>query len=212
MLARMMRSRLWSTSLLVGLCSLTVSCAASNPPLAVTSPTLTPCPSPTATNDSTAPQTGYPGIPAITPHLNLEVNAAGTASGGTATLPTFTADDASAWVMAHGLRPFKATGTMTVRSVTFLCQEQASQLQNPVTTLDQPASTLLCFVVLDGTFTHPMAQQGSNPPLTYLYAVAVFNGVTGNLVGEILANSLPAALATPTTSTTPGTGTSTPTS
>jgi hypothetical protein len=54
MCARMLRSPLWSTSLLLGLCLLTAACAASTSALAVTSPTLTPSPSPTATIAPTA--------------------------------------------------------------------------------------------------------------------------------------------------------------
>jgi hypothetical protein len=57
MRARIMRSPLWSTSLLVGLCLLTVACRASTPALAATSPTLTPSPSPTATISPTATAT-----------------------------------------------------------------------------------------------------------------------------------------------------------
>jgi hypothetical protein len=43
-------------------------------------------------------------------------------------MPSMSADDAGARITSHGLSPFKATGTMTVRSVTFLSQEQASQM------------------------------------------------------------------------------------
>ena len=57
MRARMMRTPLWSTSLLVGLCLLTVACGASTPARGVTSPTLTPSPSPTATISPTATAT-----------------------------------------------------------------------------------------------------------------------------------------------------------
>jgi hypothetical protein len=54
---RMMRSRLWAASLLVGLGLLTVSCGASTPAHAVPSATLTPLPSPTATIAPTATTT-----------------------------------------------------------------------------------------------------------------------------------------------------------
>lgn len=57
MRARLMRSRLWSTGLLIGLCLLTVACGASTPALAVTSPTLPPAPLPTATIAPTATAT-----------------------------------------------------------------------------------------------------------------------------------------------------------
>jgi hypothetical protein len=170
---------------------------------------------PSAQHSST-PQTGVQGMPAITPHLNLAANAASTASGGSATLPTFTADDASAWVMAQLLPAYQATGTVTVRSVTFLPSEQVSQLPNLGGNLGLPAGTPLCVVVLDGTFpdiqpwTGPSSLRGSAPPVTYSYAIAVFNGVTGNLLGRGVTNSLPApvaAAATPTTGTTPTTPT-----
>jgi hypothetical protein len=57
MLARMMRSHRWSTSLLCGLGLMTLSCGASTPALGVTSPTLTPSPPPTATISPTATAT-----------------------------------------------------------------------------------------------------------------------------------------------------------
>lgn len=54
MLARMMKCRLWSASLLVGLGLVTTSCGASTPAHGIMSPTLTPSPSPTATISPTA--------------------------------------------------------------------------------------------------------------------------------------------------------------
>ena len=73
-----------------------------------------------STHQSNTPPTGPQGAAAITPHLNLAANAASIASGGTATLPTFTADDASAWVTAHMLLAFQeAYGTVTISNVTF---------------------------------------------------------------------------------------------
>jgi hypothetical protein len=176
-------------------------------------------------HQSSTPQTGIQGIPAITPHLNLAANAASTASGGTATLPTFTADDASAWVTAHVLPAHQqAYGTVTISSVTFLPYEQASQWQATGGNLNLPAGTPLCVVVLDGSFglTSPWTHSPiPATPATYSHAVLVFNGVTGNLLVRSHANSLPPELAaaatpttpaTPTTTTTPGTGTPTPTS
>lgn len=49
MLARMMRCHIWSESLLVGLGLILVSCGANTPVHSVTSPPLTPAPSPVAT-------------------------------------------------------------------------------------------------------------------------------------------------------------------
>jgi hypothetical protein len=57
MLARMMRSHIWSTSLLVGLSLMTLSCGTSTPAIGATSPTLTPSPPPTATISPTATAT-----------------------------------------------------------------------------------------------------------------------------------------------------------
>jgi len=57
MRARMMRSRIWSASRLVGLGLLTLSCGTSTPAIGVTSPTLTPSSSPTATISPTATAT-----------------------------------------------------------------------------------------------------------------------------------------------------------
>ncbi len=48
MFSRMMGSHIWSASLLLGLCLITMSCGASTPTTGSTSPTLTPSPSPTA--------------------------------------------------------------------------------------------------------------------------------------------------------------------
>jgi hypothetical protein len=170
-------------------------------------------------NENTAPQTGIQGIPAITPHLNLAANAASTASGGTANLPTFTADDASARVMAHPPL-YTATGTTTIGSVTLLPYAQAAQWLT--LELGLPAVTPVCVVVLDGSLTDTIPWMGGPPPpgasptaLTYSHAIVVFNGVTGNLLTRNLKNSVPAAptvVTTPTTTATPGTGTSTPTS
>ena len=171
-------------------------------------------------NVSSTPQTGFPGAPAITPHLNLAANAASTASGGTATLPTFTADDASAWATAHLLPSYQTNGTATIGSVTFVPQEQANQWPNLGLALGLPAGTPVCVVVLDGSFTQTLPSFGGTPPAggttltrTYSYTIFGFNGVTGNLLDTSWTNSLPAALAapaTPTTNTTPGSGTSTP--
>src|SRR5258708_12467854 len=57
MLARMMRSHIGCTSLLVGLSLMTLSCGTSTPALGVTSPTPVPSPSPTATISPTATAT-----------------------------------------------------------------------------------------------------------------------------------------------------------
>jgi hypothetical protein len=109
---------------------------------------------------------GFPGVPAITPYLNLAANAASVASGGIATLPTFTAGDASAWVMAH--RAFTAApGTFTIRCVTFVPQEQACQWANVGLDLGLPAGAPLCVVVLDGTFT---VTNPGEPTLTRTYS------------------------------------------
>lgn len=66
MLARMMRRRLWSASLLVGLGLITVSCGASAPASGFTSPTRTPARSLTATISptATAPAVAIAGCPA----------------------------------------------------------------------------------------------------------------------------------------------------
>jgi hypothetical protein len=167
------------------------------------------------------PLGGSPGVPAITPHLNLAANAASVANGGIATFPTFTADDARAWVTAHVLPGYEKTGTMTIRSVTFLPQAQACQWPNLGLDVGLAAGTPLCVVVLEGSITVPSLQSGtaSNPPATYSYAILGFNGVTGNRMDTSLTNSLPAALAgpatptagsAPTIPTTPGTDTPTP--
>jgi hypothetical protein len=161
-----------------------------------------------ATNHSCTSHTGgFPGIAAITPHLNLAANAASRASGRTATLPTFTADDASAWVLPwvkyYGLGLFQATGTVTIRSVTFVPQEQACQWPNLGLSLGLPAATPVCVVVLDGTFNDTLSAAGSAKPSTYSYAVMGFNGVTGNWMDMGVTNSLPAALAGPAMLTTP---------
>jgi hypothetical protein len=126
--------------------------------------------------------TGPQGIPSITPHLNLAANAASVASGGIAILPTFTADDARAWVMAHLLPAYQqAYGTMTISSVTFLPCEQASQRQDMGGNLNLPVGTPLCVVVLDGTFSYYIRPPESTPPATCSYSLG-FNGVTGNLL------------------------------
>ena len=188
-------------------------------------------------HQSSTPLTGLQGAPAITPHLNLAANAASVASGGTANLPTFTADDARAWVTAHMLLAFQqAYGTVTISSVTFLPSEQASQLHAAGGNLNLPVGTPLCFVVLNGTFpgpspwAGPASLPGSTPTLpaqiTYSHTVLGFNGVTGNLLFRSATSSLPAELAapatptttpatptagtTPTTNTTPGSGTPPP--
>ena len=57
MLARMMRSHVWASSLLVGLGVITVSCGASTSAIGVALPTPTPAPSPTATISPTATAT-----------------------------------------------------------------------------------------------------------------------------------------------------------
>jgi hypothetical protein len=168
------------------------------------SPGVTSMPYANAANLSCLPPSGgLPGMPAITPHLNLAANAASTARGGIATLPTFTAADASAWVMAHLVPAYETTGTATVRSVTFLPQEQACQWPNLGLDVGLPAGTPLCVVVLAGSITAPSLQSGtaSNPPVTYSYAIVGFNGVTGNLLSRSLTNSPPAALVGPATPT-----------
>jgi hypothetical protein len=163
---------------------------------------------------SSTPHTSFPGTSAITPHLNLAANAASVSSGGTATLSTFTADDARVWVTAYLLPGYQTSGTVTIGSVTFVPQEQANQWANLGLALGLPADTPVCVVVLDthhGSFTVP----GSTGPATYSYVIFGFNGVTGNFMDTSWTNSLPATLAaaaTPTTTTTPGTGASTPTS
>jgi hypothetical protein len=160
-------------------------------------------------NHSSAPTVPYQGATAITPHLNMAANAASTANGGTATLPAFTAADASAWVMSNKYF-YEATGTLTVESVTFLPYEQASQWLS-LGFGGVLAVTPMCVVVLDGNFTDTL-DSVSTQPATYSHVIDVFNAVTGNLMRRALTNSLPAAPATPTTPATPGTGTSTPTS
>ena len=176
---------------------------------------------PSAHQSSTRP-TGPQGATAITPHLNLAANAASIASSGTATQPTFTADDASAWVTAHFLPALQqAYGTVTISAVTFAPSEQASHWLELGNNLNLPAGTPVCFVVLDGSFGLIIPWHGAPPatPVTYSHTVLVFNGVNGNLLVRSATSSLPAALAapatptagtTPTTNTTPGTGTSTP--
>ena len=164
-------------------------------------------------NDSSTLQSGLQGIPSITPHLNLAANAASVASGVAATLPTFTADDASAWVTANWLPAFH--GTATIGSVTFVPQKQANQWANVGLGLGLPVGAPVCVVVLDGNITDPMRLPGVTPPTTtYSYTILGFNGVTGNLLDRGLTNSLPAALAAPATPTTdtstPTTGTYTP--
>jgi hypothetical protein len=161
-------------------------------------------------NPSGTPKAEFPGVPAITPHLNLAANAASVASGGTATQPTFTADDASAWVTAHLLPSYQTTGKATIGSVTFVPQEEANQWQDLGLALGLPAGTPVCIVVLDGTFTHNRqlgAPAGSSSSLTYSYLILGFNGLTGNFMDKGWTNSLPAALAAPAA---PGTSTSTP--
>ena len=179
-------------------------------------------------HQSSTPPTGPKGATAITPHLNLAANAASVASSGSATLPTFTADDASAWVTAHFLSAFQqAYGTVTMSSVTFLPSEQASQWQATGGNLNLPVGTPVCFVVLDGSFPGPSPRhwpaslRGSAPPegISYSHTVVGFHGITGNLLFRSATSSLPPALAsaatptvgsTPTTTATPGTGTATP--
>jgi hypothetical protein len=156
-------------------------------------------------NYSSSVSFGSGGIPAITPRPNLVEKSESTASGGIATLPTFTADDANAWVTAHGVESTKATGTLTVKSVTFLAYDPANPWLNLGDNLGLPAGTLLCVVVLDGTFTDTIPTYGLGPrfgPLTYSYALEVFDGVTGNFLKRSLTNaSIPAALAGPATPT-----------
>jgi hypothetical protein len=94
-------------------------------------------------------------------------------------------------VTAHLLSAPAAPETVTIRSVTFLSQERACQLPNVRGDLGLPLGAPLCFVVLKGSFADLMRVT------TYLYAVAVFNGVTGNYLGWSLTNSLLAALAGP---------------
>jgi len=73
MLARMMRSPLWSASLLVGLGLIMESCGASTPAIAVTSPTLTPSPSPTATISPTATATSVVNAACYSASSNVTV-------------------------------------------------------------------------------------------------------------------------------------------
>jgi hypothetical protein len=161
-------------------------------------------------HESSTPLTGPRGVPAITPYPNLAANAASVVSGGTATLPTFTADDARAWVTAHMLPTFQqAYGTVTINSVTFLPSEQASQWQATGSNQNLPVGTPLCVVVLDGSFPGPSPRhwpaslRGSAPPegIWYSHTVLGFNGVTGNLLFRSATSSLPPALAAAATPT-----------
>lgn len=119
------------------------------------------------------PLTAPVGEPAIIPRF-----------GPTHVGPTFTASDASAYVVSHPMwRNLAPWMPPTVERVAFLTSKQVSALLHVTTGL--PASTLLCYVQMQGTFTFAGA---AGTTVTYHTGFEVFNARTGNF---LMAGGLP---------------------
>jgi hypothetical protein len=102
MRARLMRSHLWSTSLLVGLCLMTLACAASTPATTVgralassPSPAASPLPTTTTTTTTTATTTTN-AVPTATARPTAVPTAAATATPTARPVTTFYVDPLSA--------------------------------------------------------------------------------------------------------------------
>jgi hypothetical protein len=181
---------------LVGASNSTASAAKQSTDTGMSTPQ--PYPGPRAPNAQTTPG-APPGVAAITPHLNVSANAATIARAPTGTtpslLPTFNANDATAYVTANP-GPYPTSGSTAIRSVTFLTQEQVLQMLQTVdtnipSTFGQPVGTPFCVVFLSGTFSLSHQPGATVSSQTWPYAFVVLNGVTGNFMGMGLLSILP---------------------
>ncbi len=125
-------------------------------------------------------RSGPVGVPAITPYLNPD----------NPELPTFTAADASAYVLNNPPMGFQKITGESVTSVEFMTSGQANTMLN--TNIMLPATKVVCVVELSGTFQLPPAPSANipgthlpitgGPQYTFSTVYEVFDGITGNLM------------------------------
>ncbi len=115
---------------------------------------------------------GPAGIPAISRRL----------AATDAATPAFSADDAKAFIEAHGVAGvrFEPTGPATIQSVEFLTERDVHARFGEGTGL--PDDTLLCLVTVQGTFTVSGPSVPGQAPRTAIAHMAyqVFDAHTGN--------------------------------
>jgi hypothetical protein len=138
--------------------------------------TIPPPPSPRTSDPPVASGTGQIGSQAISPHLTP------TAPGQ----PTFTEEDVRAFIAATGLDLIRVSteGSYQIEQVTFLSYSQAKSQYGIA--VGVPDDRPLCLVTVHGTFKltgPPVPGQGSNVH-TFTTMVLIFDGLTGNRLGE----------------------------
>jgi hypothetical protein len=119
------------------------------------------------------------GVPAITPHLNLDA-----ANPAQASLPTYTAADATAYANAHDPEGLKSLAPFAVTKVQFMTDAQADQQLNVVIGLGPSAP--VCVVEVHGHFQASRAPANTNIP-TFDYVNEIFDGRTGNFLASLQA-------------------------
>jgi hypothetical protein len=116
-----------------------------------------------------------PGIPAITPHLNLE--------NTDPNVPTFTTTDASAFALANPPFVLQHTGPLSVSSAQFMTEAEADkELNIKIEQIGQAPTALVCLVWLDGNFTWHGGMAGHPVVTHFSRAYMVFDARTGNIL------------------------------
>lgn len=121
---------------------------------------------PASIHRTPTPSTGIPAIPVATPSSDP-------------TQPAFTADEATAYVQAHGFVRGHLSAKPSVTNVLFIPRKTLNSMLNG-DGLSLPDDTLLCYVALEGEITFP----GYNAPVTYHKGCIVFSAQTGNELME----------------------------
>jgi hypothetical protein len=115
------------------------------------------------------------GLPAITPHLNLN-----TSNAAVASLPTYTAADAIAYADANPPTGMTSLAPFAVTGVQFMTDAQADQQLQTVIGLAPTA--LVCVVEVHGRFQALLLGAAPANLPTFDLAYEVFDGRTGNFL------------------------------
>jgi hypothetical protein len=123
------------------------------------------------------------GIPAIKPHLNLDA-----ADPAQASLPTFTAADVTAFVLANPPSTLSNTDRLTAGDITvqFMTDAQAGTVLDNIS-IGLAATAPVCVVQIRGNFQSTFVP--GRPPAGYTapvvpFAYQVFDARNGNLLVE----------------------------
>jgi hypothetical protein len=118
------------------------------------------------------------GVPAITPHLDVSDQS----------LPTFTAEDALAYMASHPAFMLQSLAPVTVVSAQFMTDAEYSARFHSETGL--APNKLLCVIEVHGRFRPMSAPPGVKPGIYHVVEM-VFNARTGNfLMASALGSSI----------------------